>query len=328
MKATMMKALTTVALAALTASSALAQLPQPGSALIYPSIRNDTLSFQMVSVTNTASTPIADDILAYFNYVNAVPNPADQFRPLSCDHFCRAEFLTANDTVTVSVFCHSPWPETRGYMVLWPTDPLTGQRISHNYLVGSSSTIVLNTGAFYSLKAIPWCSPLPQGVPTDINGNGHLDFDGIEYEQMHCFLIADMFYSGTNNGLAVAEFSTLGPGAEISLAFDIFNDNEMAMSLHFGMQCFFEVELSQISTVFTQAFLASTMNDPDELDLNCDGIDDIETGWFRLRAVQASLAGAIQVNPPLIGAFVGGPWSCSDARCLHGSKERCDGRFK
>ncbi|MCA8942237.1 MAG: hypothetical protein KDB80_06710 [Planctomycetes bacterium] len=315
-----------------------AQAPMPGSVLIFPSIRNNAFATTFVSVSNTNLSPLfpfpgtqhPPDVLAYFNYVIATPNPNDRYRPLACTHFCRPELMTAADEITVSVGCHSPG-DTRGYLVVSAHSAIAGGPVSHNFLAGSAAIFDYVANAVYVYPAIPFCSPLTVGLPTDVNPpNGRLDFNGIEYEMMHDHLIVDSFIAAFNSRLVLADFSCLpGDNAEVSVDLSIFNDNEFPLSLHFGFRCWMEIELHDISTLFFNGWLQGISNDPAELDINCDGLGDFEAGWFSIYTTQASIAGGAQVqpNPAILGAMLGGARSCSDSRIIWGSKERRVGCF-
>ncbi|MCA8942877.1 MAG: hypothetical protein KDB80_09990, partial [Planctomycetes bacterium] len=70
------------------------------------------------------------------------------------------------------------------------------------------------------------------------------------------------------------------------------------------------VPLTAISPLFADSFLASTVNDPDELDINCDGIGDVETGWFRITTRNLSTVGGVPVlvqADGILGAITSGP---------------------
>ncbi len=325
--------ITQLTLLACLAAPALAQAPMPGSVLVFPSIRNDATTVTFLSVTNTQTTPAsqstlnAPDIMAYFNYVVATEDPNDIFRPLGCTHFCRPEFLTAADTVSVSVSCHSPYPVTHGYLVAHAVSVTNGQNVSHNYLAGSAQIFDFTSGAIYVYPAIPFCSPKDPGENTDMNWNGRIDFDGVEYEKMHRDLIVDSFFAAGNSRIALADFSCLPEGRETTVLFSIWNDNEYALSMQFPFRCWFETELDMISVLFTQQWLQTVPNDPEELDINCDGINDFESGWIRITGIQSQLGTLVDNEPPLLGVMIGGPRSCTDGRVLWGSKERRDGWF-
>jgi hypothetical protein len=70
--------------------------------------------------------------------------------------------------------------------------------------------------------------------------------------------------------------------------------------------------------LFTQNFLASTPDDPNELDLNCDGQNDFETGWIRIEALVANGTFGSTPDPPILGAVVGGPFTLEGGRLLWG----------
>lgn len=335
LKGTLMKSLASILfVAAATATFIPAQALTPGSALVFPTVRQDATTVTFVSVTNTNTTPRfpvptnSVDVMAFYNYTLTQPNPANVLQPLACSHLCRTELLTPADTTSVSVGCHVPNPEVRGYLVVHAISATAGGAISHNYLVGSAQIFDFASNAIYSYEAVPFCSPLADGAPTDVApANGQLDFNDREYERVHQFVIADNFFGAYNSRLALAEFSCLPDGAMTSIDFAVWNDNERPLSLHIMFKCWFETELDQLSSLFSDQWLRGVANDPTELDINCDGIGDFETGWFKITARQSILGTQVDPRPPLLGALVGGPRSCSDSRILWGSKERRDGCY-
>ena len=57
------------------------------------------------------------------------------------------------------------------------------------------------------------------------------------------------------------------------------------LSATWSFSCWTRTPLAQISGYFTQQGLATTSNDPGELDITCDGIGDLETGWAMIESV-------------------------------------------
>src|SRR4029077_9274835 len=87
------------------APAALADGREPGSVLVYTIHRSGPGLFTVISVTNTNLTPqtpssFGGSVLAHFEYVNTIPNPADSQLPLGCYINDRTEFLTPADTLS------------------------------------------------------------------------------------------------------------------------------------------------------------------------------------------------------------------------------------
>jgi hypothetical protein len=284
----------------------------PGSVLIYPIHRSGTDYFTIVSVTNTNLVPITPinqlggSTNAHFEYVNTTysPNPA---YPITCQVIDRIEFLTPADTLSVLTTCHNASFNQEGYLVVSAEDP-NGFQVawSHNDLIGSE-LVVNGVGGIYSLNAIPFDSPEDAGDPTDLDGDGQLDFDGMEYEEIADDLYLDSFFALAGSSLTLINM-TGGFNHTANVNFDVWNDNEFPLSATLAFNCWISKPIDQISLVFQGAFLLNnTPNDASELDINCDNVNDIETGWARIRGANASSVTESIPNPALLGALTAGP---------------------
>ncbi len=284
---------------------------KPASLLVYPLHKSGGVTFTAVSVTNTNLQPPIGVTLGgatnvHFEYVNAVQDPAQPFKPLYCQINDRTEFLTAADTTTRLTTCHNPGIDMQGYLVAVAEDPqLQPTPWSHNYLAGSE--IVINAGGgIFSLNAISFRSPQPSRSATDRDGDGQYDLDGIEYEGAPDDLIIDAFIAEPNNELLLINL-TGGFDFQATVKFEIWNDNEYPLSALLTFGCWFEEPLESVSLVFDGGFLKNnTPDDPTELDVDCDGSDDVETGWARIRGLQASSFAQSIPDPAVIGALTGG----------------------
>ncbi|MCA8942953.1 MAG: hypothetical protein KDB80_10375 [Planctomycetes bacterium] len=286
----MLRTFATLALsAAVLAPAAIADGRKPGTVLIYPVHRSGPDYFTVLCVTNTNTTPASPTTFGgstnvHFEYYNVVPNPANPFVPLDCVVFDRVEFLTPADTLCVLTTCHNASAPggQEGYV------KVTAQStIEHdtdwcfNFLIGSE--MVINAyGAMYSVNAkpistLPNCQPEPQA------------FKG---------LAIPAFIASADSSLALATNIPGNPYAIRHLLFSVWNDNEVPLSATLAFRCWFDQPLSTISPLFTDAFLRSVPNDPDELDINCDGVGDFETGWVRIDTTNVSLPGGAVGGPP------------------------------
>ena len=276
-----------------------AQLPTPGSVLVYP---NHTTHFSIVTVTNSDISPASGSTAARFEYVMAIPT-GDPFAP-NCMTIEQTEFLTPADTVSVLTACHTMVPNPAdGYLVVSAIDPASGKAWSHNYLQGSILTIMPN-GAAWSSTALPFASPLADGKPTDLDAAGDLDFDGREYQQIPDRLSVDGFVAGFAPRLALVNLT--GPADAINtVSISAWNDMEIPFSATRNFTCWFDQSLEDISPIFSPAFLAGLPNDPAELDINCDGVGDGETGWFIVDSIQVSTPAGQSVasDGALLGSF-------------------------
>ncbi len=301
-------------------TSAFADGRNPGSVLVYPVHRTDTgnvqaerdsVYFTILSVTNSNLNPAAGSTNVHFEYLNTVffNRPSNRFKPDHCTVIDRVENLTPMDTLSVLTSCHNAASGQEGYVVVSAQDPgLFKTNWSFNYLMGSEM-IVTGQGGFYSLNAIPFSSPVAEGGLTDLDFDGQVDFDGLEYEGIADTLYIDSFLAVANSSLCLINL-TGGTDFVTTVQFDIWNDNEIPLSSTLAFKCWFEEPLYAVSLIFDQDYLRyNTNNDEDELDIDCDGQDDVETGWAMINGlVTTSTAQAIG-NPALLGALTAGPMS-------------------
>lgn len=314
---------------------------KPGSVLVYPIHRSGNASpdapnanfFTLVSITNTNLIPAnqfqqGGTTKTHFEYVNITPNMAAGMskEPLACNVENSRPILTPADTLTVLTSCHNPAANKAGYLVVSALDPnFFNAPWAFDYLIGSE-LVVAAQGTMYSLNAVPFFAgdQYSEGDHTDFNGDmgafpggvgpglgdgdGQLDFDGIEYEQMPAELYIDSFVALGGSALTLINF-TGGSAFTATVTIDIFNDNEQCTSVTFPFRCWFEERLADISLNFTDQFLQLNMMDsPFELDINCDGMDDLQTGWARIKPVSASSTGGQTIqNPVFLGAITAGP---------------------
>ena len=313
----------------------------PGSVGIFPVHRSGlggghvtggsgVVFFTIVSVTNTDTQPQTPQSLGgstnvHYEYVNVTPNTTNPFLPLACTIFDRVEFLTPADTLSVLTSCHNAVAPSgqQGYLVVSAQDPTQFDvDWSHNDLIGSE--IVINgSGGMYQVAMVGVRSPLADGEPTELldqggRGNGQLDFDGNEYfalpEQVH----VDTFVALAGSRLALANL-TGGLSARNTLKISAWNDNEFPLSATRAFACWFDEPLQVVSPLFNQTFLAqNTPDDPEEVDLNCDHVGDIETAWARIDSIDVSFpfGGQIAADGVVLGAVTAGPGSMIDGGTL------------
>lgn len=340
-----MKRLAFAALAAgMLAPSALADGLKPASVLIYPYHRSDNIgksAFTIVNVTNVNKTPatssssssgsLGGSTSLHFEYVNLLENVDKDKKhfPVECTISNRVELLTPADTLTLLTSCHNPAADQRGYLVVTAEDPEQfGVAWSHNYLIGSE-TIVLSNNVIANLNAIPFESLQEDGAETDLDGDGQLDFDGVEYEGIPDTLYMDSFFAGTIPGLILINM-TGGTQFTTNVAMNIWNDNEFPLSATVQFKCYLEDELTNLSLVFDPFYLHyNTPNDPNEVDLDCDGKGDelLETGWAEIRGVvNNSQVESIQA-PAILGARSASYFGIGANRLWESRELRLNGDF-
>jgi len=293
---------------------------RPGSLLTYPIHRSDAGMFTVLSVTNTHVGPVEPESLGgttnvQFEYVNMLPNASNPMLPLDCYITDRVETLTPADTLSVLTACHNA-ANAVGYTVVTAQDPAQFKTAwSHDYLVGSELVLNASAGAF-ALNAIAFGTELADGQPTDIApADGRADLNDIEYHAPSERVILDSFLALTNSHLSLIDLSGV-PGGVNTIRADVWNDDELPFSTTFQFRCWFDLPLPMVSPVFTPQFLASLPNDPEELDTNCDGVGDLESGWALLRSVDLSTSNLSLPGAPFLGAISGGPGSFYGGRLL------------
>jgi hypothetical protein len=303
---------------------------EPGSLLIYPlqqSALLDPTVFNVVSVTNTnrAGNATTD---VYFEYVNVSPS-LSPFLFANCSIVDRVETLTPADTLSVLTSCHNGAAAAQGYLVVTARDPdALDTPWSFNHLIGSQQIVTIS-GGMYSLNAIPFTSPLPQGAKTDLSPNdGSRDFDGVEYEPIPDELYIDNYIGAFPTRLAL--LSLCGGEYLNNVNFVIYNDDEFQLSGQFAFACWAHVPLAQISGYFTAQGLATTNDDPRELDINCDGQQDFDTGWAIVRPKNALSLTSPSVNDPaVLGALTLDGGQFNNGRLLWESvAKQTNGKFK
>lgn len=298
---------------------------RPGSVLVYPVQRSgldlggcpSSCFWTIVSVTNINTMPATPSSLGgstnvKFEYLNTIRDPARPLQPQHCFVNDVVEFLTPADTFSVLTSCHNASHEA-GYLVVHAQDPsLFDTAWSWDYLIGSEMLLTATGGMFY-LNAIPFSSPLPDRAPTDLDGDRQLDFNGAEYQGAPDLLYVDSFIAPLNASLALINL-TGGVDFVATAKFDVWNDNEFPFSTTVTFRCWFNEPLVLISPIFTQGYLlANTPNDLSELDVNCDGRGELESGWLRINGLVATSTAETIPDPAFLGALTAGPDNVFDA---------------
>jgi hypothetical protein len=308
---------TLFALAAL-APSLHADGREPGSLLVYPihEVRQEIFkdnegpievgiqaiaqpAFTLISVTNINRNGNGTTDV-HFEYVN-VTQTNDPFLFADCSIADRVETLTPADTLTVVTSCHNSAQFAQGYLVVTALDPdEIDTPWSFNHLIGSEQIVSIG-GGMYGLEAIPFKAIGAQGTATDLDSDGRRDFDGGEYERLPDELYLDSFIGVIAGELILVAFT--GPEYLVNVDLVIYNDDEFQLSGQIAFSCWSRILLAQVSGFFTDAGLSTTSNDPRSLDLDCDNVDDVETGWAILRARDAISPTSPTIDDPaLLGA--------------------------
>jgi hypothetical protein len=314
------------------APAAIADGLNPGSVLVYPIHRSNTFDtgyFTVVCVTNTNLNPVAGGTNVHYEYVNVVPDlgpNANPHKPLHCNVVDRIEALTPADTKCVLTSCHNASSGEEGYLVVSAQDPNQfNVPWSFNHLIGSE--LAINGSLVYSLNAIPFKAIAGEGELTDADQDGQLDFDEVEYEGIPNTLFMDSFIAEAQSSLILINM-TGGFKHVANVAFDVWNDNEFPLSATLAFKCWTEGYLTDVSLVFDGTFLGNnTPNDKRELDTDCDGYDDFETGWARIRGLNASSDTESIPDPALLGAVAEGVFGIGGRRLWESEDKQLNGDF-
>ncbi len=131
----------------------------------------------------------------------------------------------------------------------------TGAPIKFDGLMG---TMVENEdiASFYALHALPIQAGenIPSGMPTDLNGNGQLDFDGNEYKEITGTIQGPIQFDdpGATSPIETAlTLLTLDvrsnlPNLPTNLFLDFYSSDEAIASVNTSFTCVNEIELQDI----------------------------------------------------------------------------------
>jgi streptogramin lyase len=279
--------------------------PNPGSLLVFPEFDNRVGEMTLLTVTDTATS--GNGINAEFVYIGRV---GTQGQVLNCQEFNRTEMLTPTDTVTLITKVHDP-NQNQGYVYVFAKDKVSGQPIVHNSLIGNELLINGIQALTYSNNPFVFPGIGNEGDPTDHDGDGLRDLNGIEYGCAPDQILVPRFLGqiaggpgGRGGGPPAVVQSNLilinltgGAAFTATIDFLVFNNNEEQFSTQFTFQCWIKEPLSLISNVFDNDFLATTNVSPTE---NIG----IQTGWFRMDGNVANSTATSFPDPAFLAVLV------------------------
>jgi hypothetical protein len=305
----------------------------PGSLLLFPehhsSLLDGVVAASFVSVTNVDRDPQEGATAVRFIYVNG---PAAGSQADSADDFDlleRVEYLSAADTFSVRTDCHDAAWEASGFLLVVAEDPgWPGRAWSFNRLVGSMC-VVTPQGGVVSSEALSLASPLPSGAATDLDGDGMLDFDGLEYEGLADRLLVPSALVNGGPSLVLVSL-TGGPSYVTTVRLDAFCDDGFPLAAMASFRVHRIAPLEELSPAFTPEFLAAnTPSDPEEVDLDCDGAQDAEAIWIRIDGVSASSGAQSVADPALVVSVAQGRdsgWASGDL-AWESAERQFNGKF-
>jgi len=272
----------------LLAGVATAQRGKPASLLLMPEYDNRTGSASILTVTNLNDTW---GVTVEFRYVGE-----------ECLEFNRFLHLSPNDTFTCLTNVHCPW-QNRGFVYVVAGSADTGEAISFNWLTGNISSIDGFESFGYSVEPFAFEAPLPQGVSTDLDGDGLRDLDGREYQMAPDRLLFPRFlgqgYGPLSTDLVLINL-TGSRAFTASVNLKGYNDDSEEYSALHAFFCTERVPLLTVSSLFGNSFLASTNNDPNEI----VGLPQWESGWFWIDGFRATSTEQVVGDPAILGFLV------------------------
>ncbi len=263
----------------------------PGSLLIFPEFDSRPGSYTFLTVTNVNPD---EGIRVHFNWV-------DEESCLKTDAW---QTLTPLDTITFLSSSASP-NENRGYCFAYARGMASPSATDFDYLIGTELTFDGWTSSEYQVNALVYEGQTGEGNPTDLNGDGNADLDGVEYGTTPDLIAIPRFFGQIpGQGMPRAELIFIGlTGTKFNTSanFLIYNDNEEVFSAQHSFDCWERVSLLDISGVFSQSFLYnSTNHDPNEV----QGFPLMETGWFQIDGSVASSTTTSITNPAMLAIMV------------------------
>lgn len=309
---------------------------EAGSLLVFPEFNNRYGVANALTVTNTNSDVsvigtsggssssgsnliLAGTVDVEFVYVNKQ----------NCEEFNRTERLTPNDTLTVLTRFHNP-EQLEGYVYAFAKDPMQGNAIAFDWLIGSNLIIEGGLGQFqYSTNPFVYKAGegLSDGDATDLDGDGLRDLNGAEYEESPDKILVPRFLgqdvSRAREGKLI--LINLSGGASFDALIDliIYNDNEEPFSAQHDFNCWDKVDLLDISNAFKNSFLLDSTNHAYN---EIMGAPYIKAGWFKMDGrVANSMAVSIQ-DPAFLAVYIEsvGPYAAADLPFTQGSQDNGD----
>ena len=281
---------------ALSTTAVASGLQKPGSLLLYPSFDSSPGSSTVITVTNTNSDIVNGTVRVEFVYLDGN----------TCLEFNRVRTLTANDTITVLAAVDNP-VQQQGFLYLFAQNPLTGQAITWNWLIGNEIDIDAFILFDWSVNAISFQGLTAAGSPTNVDGDTLRDLNGIEYSTVEDEILIPRFFGQGFPLFSELALINLTGGSQFDAVvnFLVYNDNEEQFSAQYTFRCWDFVQLSDINNVFNRNFLLTTNNNP----LEVQGVPGLETGWMRVNGGVAFSTQTSFNDPAIIAVLIEQIWA-------------------
>jgi hypothetical protein len=293
---------------------------EPGSLLVFPLFDN-VGAVSIVTVTNTNSDQLNGTIKVEFVYINGA----------SCLEFNKTRTLTANDEFTIPTNLDNPGME-EGFLYVFAKGASgvnNNVPVKFDHLIGTMWIFEGNACAYeYSPVVYNAASRLGEGGPTNTDGDGFRDLNGLEYEKSADELQVPRFFGQVPQAITselVFVNLTGGKSFDAILDFLIYNDNEEVFSAQHQFRCWDRSYLSEINGAFDNAFLLSTGHALGETSGLLAGGIPVETGWFRMDGNVAFSTQASFPDPAFLALFIERPTIFATAKLPFSTGEQSNG---
>jgi hypothetical protein len=255
--------------------------------LLYTVFDNRAAARTVLTVTNVHQFESID---VHFVFVDST----------NCLEFNFNRRLTPKDTVSMlSKFVNPSMGQ--GYVYAYAQDITTGKPKVFDYLIGQVLAIDGIAAFSYSVNAVTF-KGIGDGHFTDVDLDGHRDLNGIEYSEAPDQILIPRFLGQNPDVTSELVLINLSGGAAFTttLDFAIFNDNEELLSAQHTFYCWERVNLLDISSAFSNAFLKTTQHAANEI----AGLPAWESGWIRINGGTASSTQKVIVDPAFYAVLV------------------------
>lgn len=276
------------------AAGARAEGRNPGSLLLFPEFDHSAGHDTLVTVTNTNLDAETGEVRLHYRYVSGV-------EPTHCLEGDRFENLTAGDTISVLTSAHGNAPASRGFLYVFAVDA-ANRAVSFDHLVGDVLQLDGALALEHAINAVPFEAVKPQGSLTDMDGDGLLDLDGVEYEEAPDRIQIPRFLGQTATIQSDVVFVGLTGGRQFDTLIDLlyYNDNEEIFSAQFSFRCWAKVPLLEVNAGFANDYLHDVTNDsPVEI----FGLPGQESGWILLDGAFASSTTTSYLDPAFVAVL-------------------------
>lgn len=264
-------------------------LKAPASVLVFPEFDSVPGQGTLITVTNTHPTV---SVAVEFLFVDE-----------DCLEFNVTRTLTPFDTFTMLSNAQNPNQE-RGYVVAFAKSVPNGAAIAFDFLIGTATHFEGLSGLAYSIEPYAFrASPaIAFGAATDVDGDGGRDLNGVEYEPCPDRLLFPRFLGQGNGFESDLVLIHLSGGSFFDAVVNLLlaNDNTEKFSAQYAFQCTERVPLTAISGVFDNAFLKTTLHDPDEP----IGAPAVETGFISIDGSSAASKATTIVDPAVLAFLI------------------------